>query len=344
MSIEKRKCENKIDLPIDNSLINVIFNHSSTGATLKTTTASILDSEEKIMKYAPSVSNYTTNDHYYYFNGWIISTSGNNRIYTTKFTSANRYIWKKYHVETTYYWHKYTMRSDYEWEKYTTKVEYRESRAKTLNSTVTTLIWSSTGATDGSATSGYAFSGCQNDGNDSSFTLVGSMRMNSTIPTSQRWYWNYTSPSCSDRIIGNTYYAACMPLSYKTGTLMRFIEKNTREVYNVQYVTTLGSFIEKVYSSNSSQYPTNGQSGGYWYYKRNTDMVRHPNLTSYETVTSTSSTTYTNNSENSDGYYYERTSQTTTAPGSLIGTIESTNSSAYPSNGKHSDGYWYIKQ
>lgn len=67
--------------------------------------------------------------------------------------------------------------------------------------------------------------------------------------------------------------------------------------------TTSGSFIEYVYSSNSSAYPNGGQSGNYWYSGRTVEYSQ----------------------------------------GSYIDQVESNNPSAYPDNGRGSDGYWYVK-
>ena len=64
-----------------------------------------------------------------------------------------------------------------------------------------------------------------------------------------------------------------------------------------------GSFIEYVYSSNSSAYPSNGQQGQYWYSNR---------IQTY-------------------------------SQGTYIDQVESDNPSAYPDNGRGSDGYWYVK-
>lgn len=62
----------------------------------------------------------------------------------------------------------------------------------------------------------------------------------------------------------------------------------------------------EVSSTIQSKYPTNGQSGSYWY-------VYDRNETSY-------------------------------SQGSYIEDVYSADPNAYPVNGKHTDGYWYIKQ
>lgn len=67
--------------------------------------------------------------------------------------------------------------------------------------------------------------------------------------------------------------------------------------------TVRGTYIGTVSSTSSTAYPTNGQSGSYWYDTRTSAYIR--GTTNY-------------------------------------GTVEA-DEGTYPNNGRHTDGFWYVK-
>lgn len=61
------------------------------------------------------------------------------------------------------------------------------------------------------------------------------------------------------------------------------------------------------------------------------------------TVTSTSSTTYPTNGQSGSYWYDSRTSSTSYSRGSYVGEVTA-EETAFTNNARHSDGYWYVRQ
>ena len=99
-----------------------------------------------------------------------------------------------------------------------------------------------------------------------------------------------------------------------------------------------GDYIDQVTSSSSSAYPSNGQSGSYWYVSAGSTTSKG---SANGSVTSTNASAYP--ADGASGSYWYTSSGSTQQAGTVLGSVESYDSSAYPDNGIL-DGYWYVKQ
>lgn len=98
----------------------------------------------------------------------------------------------------------------------------------------------------------------------------------------------------------------------------------------------------QVTSTSSSSYPSNGQSGSYWYVSAGSDTSYSKGSTSYGQVESTSSTAYPNPGNHTDGYWYENRQEVPVySMGTFKQNVYSTNPNMYPQNGRLGD-YWYV--
>lgn len=123
--------------------------------------------------------------------------------------------------------------------------------------------------------------GSHNFGSAEGRAMIGSHTNNTGYPSPKVW------------IIGETYYV---------DTFTNQIRISCRVHYYYGY--TKGDFVGYVYSTNASEYPTDGNNGAYWYSNRTTD-----------------------------GY----------DQGTFIENVEAPENT-YPENGRHTDGYWYVLQ
>ena len=70
--------------------------------------------------------------------------------------------------------------------------------------------------------------------------------------------------------------------------------------YNISSTASRGTYRGTVTSTSSSAYPTNGQSGSYWYDTRTSAYIQG----SYVGVVEAEPNTYPSNGRHSDGYWY----------------------------------------
>ena len=129
--------------------------------------------------------------------------------------------------------------------------------------------------------------------------------------------------------VGGGTYADDMSVKYDR----YYFEPNGTRTENVQ-----GDYIDQVTSSSSSAYPSDGQSGSYWYVSAGSTTSKG---SANGSVTSTNSSAYP--ADGVSGSYWYTSSESTQQAGSVLGVVESYDSSAYPDNGIL-DGYWYVKQ
>ena len=97
-------------------------------------------------------------------------------------------------------------------------------------------------------------------------------------------YWIYHSPTLGAR---------------DNGAYIRISAYDIKETpYNVK-----GSFIEDVYSTDTSAYPSDSISINYWYTANGYDST-YSQGTKVDTVNDKTETTYPNNARHTDGFWY----------------------------------------
>lgn len=124
-----------------------------------------------------------------------------------------------------------------------------------------------------------------------------------------------------------------------------YITEDGKKYYLSQYTSyssyKKGEFIENVYDTTSSAYPSGGRSSkdGYWY--DNKQSISGP-TTLVEQVSSTNQTEYPYDGIK-DGYWYSfDSSETVTTKGASTGEeVSSEDPTAYPNDG-YQNGYWYV--
>ena len=132
---------------------------------------------------------------------------------------------------------------------------------------------------------------------------------------------------------------------YKEGT------SQILAVYNAMRISprenpSKGSFIENVYSAYESTYPTNGQSGSYWYEYVGQETV-YSQGSYIDQVSSNDRSAYPDNNYSGSYWYVYNSSDTIPeyyTQGDYIKDVRDPSEDAYPENGRHADGYWYVKQ
>ena len=102
--------------------------------------------------------------------------------------------------------------------------------------------------------------------------------------------------------------------------------------------------VYRYISGNEAQYVTNTRSGSRYlctFYKIASKGTTTKG-THRGTVTSTSSAAYPTNGQSGSYWYDTRTSSTSYSQGSYIGEVIAEDGT-YPTNGRASDGYWYVR-
>ena len=256
--------------------------------------------------------------------GYIGDESGKARLFY-----SNGRVWKKYFATPnyTYYWNRYDTILQYSWDKCEV----------TSNITQTSLGRRYTIYTDGFWTTSHQryepFFGFSNG----KFYLTGG-----TFTYDNDDHNGYFIQEGHEEVL---YYSPGGIRSYGGGASGdRYYQLG--DSGNIRFTGTeaAGTVIETVTSENSSEYPNNGQSGGYWYRYTGSERLRDPQDTTPTQISASSKNQYPSDGISGSYYYiYDRRSVTSYSQGSYISDVEA-DPGTYPENGRHTDGYWYVLQ
>ena len=248
------------------------------------------------------------------------------------------YVWNRYNANTYYRWNKYNLDVSYRWNKSSVTTQTKLINTWTYNhgdggevieewgNSVGLVVSSSWTISNGKITITGEYEYCgRRDLRTFSYSEIMIRTNNSINPT--------LSSSTYFRGVGGS-----VTLKWSASSDFIYVEPNGGTLGKYSIVSSSGSFIEYVYSDSSNAYPTNGESGGYWYSNRTEEYSRGSLVGS---VSSSSSSAYPTNGKQGDYWYSNRTTQH--SQGSYIDQVESTESNTYPKNG-YQGGYWYVAQ
>lgn len=238
------------------------------------------------------------------------------------FTGATK--WKKYNTtETiTHYWNRFNLVSTttYTWDKYEYKFigyEYSYYRGDTLYLSIsqTTRLYRSIRVNEDGD---IEFVG--------SYTYYRDFSDRGDYSSANGWYLQHGRDVCE-------IYDA---ISNQRVDVYRIEVERGESKYEK------GSYLGTVTSTNSSQYPNNGQSGSYWYQNRRSS-TDYSKGTANGSVSSTSRSQYPDNNYSGSYWYVYDRQESSYSQGTYIQDVENDDPKAYPDNGRHTDGYWYVK-
>lgn len=282
------------------------------------------------------------------------------RIYVwMKYNSVEHrtYKWNRFNVVTTitYKWNKFNSvaTTTYKWRRYSVNSSYRRSLlqenlneiSKDLSTRIrvcNSFYITSDGlfATNDQYASTYVLQNIYDDADNHHEVGIGSGQCYIIDVTNNRLYDYGILMTASPRLTvskksSNSYFEVIYSYGGMSGTVAQADEYYASRTYSQ------GTYIDQVTSTNQSAYPSDGQSGNYWYVY-DSSSVSYSKGSAAGTATSTNKSAYPSNGRHSDGYWYEANGSTTSySKGTANGSVTSANSGAYPSNGR-SGNYWYV--
>ena len=243
------------------------------------------------------------------------------------------YIWNRYNrnTVTTYRWNRYNVNSTttYYWDRYNlveTKT-YTWNRYDTIN-IYNKVISTENGVVNANNYYWYTYSNITNITVDGViFTGLQEKRTSTGILTNC-WIAVSANPTTIYYVTsGNKLEDNRIEFHYKNRA---FIEVRQ----------DMGDFIDVVTSTSSSQYPSDGASGDYWYVYTGT-TTEYSKGSANGSVSSTNRSAYPDNNYSGNYWYVYDRQETSYSQGSSNGSVTSTNRTQYPDNGR-SGSYWYV--
>lgn len=264
--------------------------------------------------------------------------------------ATTTYIWKRYQKKTVYgEWrlkfiestsHEVDLASTVASYKYFRKISINKLKYSEIAGTVT--VDKESFAYNGGALSGLNNAndniiGVDEDGNDIRGLVLGAFGDGINDAEGK---FDYSVPE------GWTHIAVTSSITYNSATGKYTVyedhyEKTALRTADIE--PDMDRQYTEVASDSRGSYPTNGESGEYWYvYDRQESGYKAGETIG--TVSSTSANAYPSNGRHTDGYWYRRTGIYYTQGEKFMGTAENENENAYPSNGRHTDGLWYVRE
>ena len=235
--------------------------------------------------------------------------------------STTRYRWNRYNVNstTTYYWDRYNLveTKTYAWNRYDTINIY--------NKVISTE--------DGVVNSNYNYW--------YSYDNIANISINGVI------FIGLREKLISTGIFTNCWIAvSANPTSIYYVTSYNKLESDRIEFHYknrafIEVRQDMGDFIDVVTSTSSSQYPSDGASGDYWYVYDGSTTEYSKGPINVGSISSTNRSAYPDNNYQGNYWYVYDRSSTSYSKGSANGSVTSTNRTQYPDNGR-SGSYWYV--
>ena len=286
----------------------------------------------------------------------------NTDIYVIDSSLVAKYTWNKCEISTLYSWNRFNLATTYKWNRYTVE---QTPKYYISDDTDPSDYYSEAWGFDYGCSITFAADYDEVEGTHPKITFSGRTTLVRQSSESELEYYNRLADSgfigsyfvnWRERQTTGIYSIATDDINMLENSLatvykctnIRFNEGNTNFICNHDclkfrrenngYNNSQGSYVDQVTSSSSGTYPSDGQSGSYWYVSAGSTTSKG---SANGSVTSTNASAYP--ADGASGSYWYTSSGSTQQAGTVLGSVESYDSSAYPDNGIL-DGYWYVKQ